>query len=677
MKLLRQELADRSILLDLKAEDAETIYHHVMHLLVVRGVLAADDLAQAEAALLRREREASFAIGRSTAVPHIRLEVFNRTAVVFVRLARSIDLGAPDGLRTRFFFVLVGPRGNEAEHLATLMHIARLTSDDHFRFEAELARTEQDLLAAIDRFIVRTTPERRQQTESRPDALVYSGRLFGGLIGDVRRRLPAYLSDFRDGLNRKCAASVLFLLLACLAPAISFGGVMSVETDGHIGAVEMIVASAVCGTIYALCAGQPLIILGGTGPLLVFTIILYRLCRDMSLPFLPTYAWVGLWTAAFVLVLAATDASFLMRYFTRFTDEIFSALISLIFIVEAIKALVGFFRNPEISNATALLSVILALGTYYVAMVLSRFRTSRYLRAPVREFLADFGPTIAIASMTLVDLWLHDVVSTKLPIPDRLETTSGRPWLVDPMEAPRWVWYASAGPALLVTVLIFLDQNITARLVQSRDNNLKKGTTYHLDLAIVGGLVGLCSLFGLPWLVAATVRSLNHLRSLATVEQTTNAAGDKRDRIVYVRENRLTGLSIHLLVGLSLLLLPLLKVIPMAVLYGLFLYMGVVSMKGNQFFERLALWPMDPECYPATHYLRRVPLRTIHLFTLLQLLGLTALWVVKVSPLAILFPLFIALGVPIRMLVGRVFAVEHVAALDAEETIEVEEAQWV
>jgi len=39
-----------------------------------------------------------------------------------------------------------------------------------------------------------------------------------------------------------------------------------------------------------------------------------------------------------------------------------------------------------------------------------------------------------------------------------------------------------------------------------------------------------------------------------------------------------------------LLLLPWLKSIPMAVLYGLFLYMGVVSISGNQFFERLKLF---------------------------------------------------------------------------------------
>ncbi len=100
----------------------------------------------------------------------------------------------------------------------------------------------------------------------------------------------------------------------------------------------------------------------------------------------------------------------------------------------------------------------------------------------------------------------------------------------------------------------------------------------------MGVLIGVCSLFGLPWLVAATVRSLNHLRSLATVEEVVAKNGDTHERIIHVRETRVTGLAIHLLIGLSILLLPLLKMVPMAVLYGLFLFMGVVSMAGNQFF---------------------------------------------------------------------------------------------
>ena len=59
------------------------------------------------------------------------------------------------------------------------------------------------------------------------DPLKRTGRLFGGLINDVRRRFPHYLSDFKDALNVQCIATFFFIYFACLSPAITFGGLMS------------------------------------------------------------------------------------------------------------------------------------------------------------------------------------------------------------------------------------------------------------------------------------------------------------------------------------------------------------------------------------------------------------------------------------------------------------------
>ena len=165
------------------------------------------------------------------------------------------------------------------------------------------------------------------------------------------------------------------------------------------------------------------------------------------------------------------------------------------------------------------------------------------------------------------------------------------------------------------------------------------------------------------------------MRSLATVEDVVDRYGGRHDRIIHVRQTRVTGLAISVLIGLSLLLLPWLKVVPMAVLFGLFLYMGLVSLKGNQFFERLSLWPMDPALYPTTHYIRRVPNRVIHKFTFLQFASLVVLWIVKASVVGILFPLFILLLVPLRWLAGRYFSPDDLEALDAPEHDE-EVNQW-
>jgi xanthine/uracil permease len=55
---------------------------------------------------------------------------------------------------------------------------------------------------------------------------------------------------------------------------------------------------------------------------------------------------------------------------------------------------------------------------------------------------------------------------------------------------------------------------------------------------------------------------------------------------VDVKEQRLSGFFVALLVGLSVAMGPVLRTVPMAVLFGVFLYLGFCSMMGVQFFER-------------------------------------------------------------------------------------------
>ncbi len=622
------------------------------------------------------------------AVPHAYVEGLSDQIVVFVRLKNALNMSAPDGTLTRFLFVLLGSPGQAAEHLDTLTAIARLMSDDTFRFDAGEATSGDDLSRALDEFEARTELPARPATEEVSSGLQYTGRWAGGLRADFQRRLAQYPSDFLDGLHPKTIGSTLFLYFACLAPAITFGGLMYLATGGTdgnveaIGPAEMLVAVALGGIVFSLFGGQPLLVLGGTGPLLVLTGVIYLLCRRLGYAehFLEIYAWIGLWSAAYCILLAVTDASCLIRWFTRFTDEIFTVLIASIFIAEAGHQIVNYVRDAhaaELQHDVAFLSLILALGTFTVAMILSRFRHSCYLRPMAREFLADLGPTIAVAIMIVFAFTFPQVRLERLAVPDRLGTTTGRPWLVDLFSVPRWIWLGAALPALFVALLMYVNQNIVTRIVSSPDNRLKKGDAYHLNLLVVGILQGVCSLFGLPWLVAATVRSLNHLRSLATFEESWDPQGGSRQRILHVREQRVTGLLIHLLIALSLLLLPVFRQVPQAVLYGLFLYMGVVSLAGNQFFERIMLWVMDPALYPRTHYIRQVPVRTIHLFTLLQMACLIVLWVVKVSPVGILFPLFVALLVPVRLWAGRYFRDEVLVALDADELPKEERTEWV
>ncbi|XP_010209582.1 PREDICTED: electroneutral sodium bicarbonate exchanger 1-like, partial [Tinamus guttatus] len=107
-----------------------------------------------------------------------------------------------------------------------------------------------------------------------------------------------------------------------------------------------------------------------------------------------------------------------------------------------------------------------------------------------------------------------------------------------------------------------------------------------------------------------------------------------------------------------------LQFIPMPVLYGVFLYMGVSSLRGIQFFDRLKLFGMPEKHQPDFIYLRHVPLRKVHLFTLIQLTCLVLLWIIKASPAAIVFPMMVLALVFVRKVMDFCFSKRELSWLD-------------
>lgn len=51
-------------------------------------------------------------------------------------------------------------------------------------------------------------------------------------------------------------------------------------------------------------------------------------------------AWIGFWLILLVVLVVAFEGSFLVQYISRYTQEIFSFLISLIFIYETFSKLI-------------------------------------------------------------------------------------------------------------------------------------------------------------------------------------------------------------------------------------------------------------------------------------------------------------------------------------------------
>lgn len=515
-----------------------------------------------------------------------------------------------------------------------------------------------------------------------------------GLVTDIKRKLPFYLSDFTDGLRIKSLSSIVFLFFACLAPAVAFGGVLSAVTGGAIGTTETIGATAIGGVLYALLSGQPVVIIGTTGPLLAFLKALNDACIHQQLPFLPVYTWVGIWSSLLLLLASLFSASNVVDYLTKFTDDIFSTLISIMFLFEAFKGIMQGFISPtvkglQLGGLYALVSMVVAFTTFLTATNLSALRKTQFLPRKVRGVIADFAPTLGVVAGIKVAQAAMDKYRLSLPMlafPDAFGTTIGRPWLVDIFAVDDHIKLLTFFPALMSFSLLFMDQTITERLITAKKNKLKKGSGVHLDMLVISLVTLITSLLGMPWMVAATVRSLAHLQSLNEYKSVSEpplsdryyelaaSSADGVDSSVLeltgVTEQRFTGLMIHGLIGASLIFCrDVLKRIPLCVLSGLFLYLGASSITKTDLYERIKLFVSDPRDVPKnSSWFRTVELHRTKLFTAIQVACLGMMWYIKGTRLGVLFPVLIGLLGPVRLLLEKynVFTKRELNSLDGE-----------
>uniref|UniRef100_A0A674NY79 Solute carrier family 4 member 1b (Diego blood group) n=1 Tax=Takifugu rubripes TaxID=31033 RepID=A0A674NY79_TAKRU len=337
----------------------------------------------------------------------------------------------------RFVFVLVGPSSADMDYHETGRAMAALLADKVFNQAALQAKTARELTEAVADFMdcsivippteiqneamltsiigfqKKLLQDRNQASNPPAHPLSRTGRPFGGMIRDIRRRYQHYRSDITDALNAQVLAAVIFIYFAALSPAITFGGLLADKVDNMMGVPELLISTSIQGIIFCFVAAQPVLVIGFSGPLLVF--------EEAASSTLWGRVWVGVWLVIIVVVIVAFEGSFLVRFISRFTQEIFSILISLIFIYETFAKL---GRTLIYDNATgnttiiintikppypntALLSMCLMLGCFFIAFFLRQFKNGTFLPGKV-----DFGVPI---SMFLMIVWTTNIADTYTP----------------------------------------------------------------------------------------------------------------------------------------------------------------------------------------------------------------------------------------------------------------------
>lgn len=179
--------------------------------------------------------------------------------LAFIRLAEATRI--PNILEVtvpvRFLIILLGPKSRDLDYHETGRAFGTLMSNKRFREKAYRASDRHDLTLAISDYLEESivlSPDRiadesvfsfdiikqkaeqvkqrrrsktskaesldeekqkmlydQYEEDKKKDTLRRTGRPFGGLINDLKRRIPYYKSDIIDGLNSATVATTLFM----------------------------------------------------------------------------------------------------------------------------------------------------------------------------------------------------------------------------------------------------------------------------------------------------------------------------------------------------------------------------------------------------------------------------------------------------------------------------------
>ena len=389
----------------------------------------------------------------------------------------------------------------------------------------------------------------------------------------------------------KVLSATLYIFFAQAIPAITFASLASEKTNNSIGVTEVLFSMGVGGFLFAILAGQPLVIVGVTGPICIFVISVWSWAQKIGVNFFGFFFWVCFWSNITMLILAIFNFSeFFEKTVTLFSCESFGFLVGLIYIYEGLLIFSSLFTNYSIDSA--LLSLLLGLGCLYVGNLAVGARNWRNSNVLLRNFISDYGTVLVIIVFTGMQyLSSFQAVSVpKLTIPKTFQPSIDRPWI----DFNSW---SSVGPTdvlvaipigMLLAILLYFDHNVSSALSQSLEFKLKKPSSYDWDFFLLGMSVLLSGILGIVPNYGLLPQSPLHVRSLATITVEENS-GSTSEIVKDVIETRWSALlqSVLMFVLLTNPFLHLISLIPLGVIAGVFCFLGIEGLKGNGLSERI------------------------------------------------------------------------------------------
>ncbi|KAM9921213.1 hypothetical protein OXX59_006666 [Metschnikowia pulcherrima] len=480
-------------------------------------------------------------------------------------------------------------------------------------------------------------------------------RLGRGIYNDLRKRLPYYTSDFKDAYNYRVIPSVVYIFFTNLLPAIAFAQDMFDRTNNSYGVNEVLMSSALAGVVFGLFSGQPLCIVGVTGPISIFSYTVYDIMTPRGTPYFPFMCWIYLWSMVMHFAIALFNWVSFMKIVSNFSCEVFGFFICIVYCQKAVQMLNKQFHDD--GAAAGFCSVMISLLMVIFGLGSGVFGTQlHYFRPKVRKVFADYGVPMAVIFFTgFIHFggFLEKVSLARLPVTKAFAPTVsaaevGREhgWFIHfwPGENISVADVFIAVPfAILLTFLFYFDHNVSSLMCQAKEFPLKKPASFHWDFMLLGLTTGISGLIGIPAPNGLIPQAPLHTESLVVHDL---ATGEPKS----VVEQRVTntGQGALTFVMMSGPFLILLGLIPQAVLSGLFFIMGMGGLHGGPVVNKIRFLFLDEEyiknghdVLPLWKELSHIPknkMKYFYIYLLLQVIAGVAEFVITLTTAAVGFP---------------------------------------
>lgn len=498
-------------------------------------------------------------------------------------------------------------------------------------------------------------------------------KLFMGIWLDLKDRLPWYWSDWKDSWDYRVIPSVIETYFNNLLPAIAFAQDMFDRTDNAYGVNEVLLSSAMAGIIFGLLSGQPLCIVGVTGPISIFNYTVYEIIKPLDTNYFGFMFWVYIWGMILHLLLAISNSVLFLQYVTTFPCDIFGLFINIVYLQKGIQILIRQFHidGVEVSGSSESIDISAGFASVTVALVMTifglgfkLFHLTPFFNNVIRTVISDYSTALSVlfwSSFINFGGFLDDINFQKLPI-----TKSFHPTSDTIRDKSTWLAYEKISTSdifialpfgIILTILFYFDHNVSSLMAQRYQYKLKKPSSFHWDFALLGITTGISGVLGIP--------APNGLIPQAPLHTESLLVRDSEGDVIRCVEQRFTNTiqGIMILATMARPFLICLGQIPQAVLSGLFFMMGIQGLLGNSIVEKTIWIFSDSKRKDPKSPLWKVSIKSMIIFISFSLAGFIGEFAITDTIAAIGFPLILLLTVVVCFILPYFIPMEELNIL--------------